>query len=56
MVWRLPSHPSEAASCTSTGDHLVCPRMYLPADEFFAASLAVSSTDERQEGYTTIDE
>ena len=24
------SHPSETARCTSTGDHLVCPRMLLP--------------------------
>jgi hypothetical protein len=30
MVWLLPSHPSEAARCTSTGDHLVCPLMLLP--------------------------
>ena len=34
MVWLLPSHPSEAAHCTSTGDHLVYPLMPLPLFPF----------------------
>src|SRR5256885_4782368 len=36
MVWLFPSHPSEAARCASTGEHLVCLLLLLPS---FLASL-----------------
>jgi len=27
MIWLLPSHPSEAARCARTGNHLFCPHI-----------------------------